>query len=205
MPDPIDNLRAQYVVLGQTIDSALKRLNSKGGDATQEGVVIQGAYLFGVRAFEYFIESQMIHLCRPDAAWGPKAVNGLDRRYVRKLSDANASRVKSVLLMGSPYADYLPYDRTLKRAEVLFAKGRPFSLLEPKHREVITRAFTTRNLIAHESDHSLKTFKKVICSRYPLRPDRRNAAGYLVHEAIKGLPMAKQDLAGLLDAATFLS
>jgi hypothetical protein len=205
MPDPIDNLRAQYVVLGQTVDSALKRLNGKNPDVAQEGVVVQGAYLFGVRAFEYFIESQMVHLCHPAATWGPKAVGGQTRRFVRKLSDPNANRVKSVLLMGSTYADYLPYDRTEKRAEVLFAKGRPFSLLESKHREVIKRAFTTRNLIAHESDHSLKTFEKVVCSRYPLTADRRNAAGYLLHEAIKGLPMAKQDLAGLLDAATFLS
>ncbi len=205
MPDPIDNLRAQYGVLGQTIDSALKRIGTKGADANQEGVVIQGAYLFGVRAFEYFIESQMVHLCNPSTNWGPKLVNGKTRRFVRKVSESNPNRVKTVLLMGSSYADYLPYDRTEKRADALFARGRPFSLLEPKHKEVIKRAFTTRNLIAHESDHSLKAFKKVVCSRYPLTPDRRNAAGYLLHEAIKGLPMAKQDLAGLFDAATFLS
>jgi hypothetical protein len=205
MLPPIDRLKTQYALIGQTIDNSLARLSSKGAEVDQEGVVIQGAYLFGVRAFEYFIESQMINLCHPDAIWGPKSVNGQNRRYIRKLSDTSAARIKALILMGQPYADYLPYERTLKRAAVLFAKGRPFSLVGAEQKDVINRSFVVRNLIAHESEHSLKRFTSVICARYPLRADRRHAVGYLLYEAQKGTPMAKQDLAGLFSVANFLS
>ncbi len=202
---PIDRLKTQYILLGQTIDGSLNRLKSKTPNQEQESLVLQGVYLFGVRAFEFFLESQMVYLCHPLALWGPKVVNGRNRRYVSKLKDANQSRVKAILAMGSSYADYLPYDRTEKRARVLFAAGRPFSLIDQNHGEIIKRAHVVRNLIAHESDHSMRQFQKTVCSRYSLRPDRRNASGYLLHEAIKGVPMAKQDLAGLLDVASFLS
>ena len=192
-------------MLGQTIDSSLSRLKSGTPEYEQESLVLQGVYLFGVRAFEFFLERQMVYLCHPLARWGPKVVNGKTRRYVSKLKDTNESRVKAILAMGSSYADYLPYERTVNRAKVLFAAGRPFSLIDPNHGEMIKRALVVRNLIAHESDHSMRQFQKTVCSRYPLRPDRRNASGYLLHEAIKGVPMAKQDLAGLLDVASFLS
>jgi hypothetical protein len=205
MTQPIDGLRVQYALLGRTIDSSLKRLKLKNAQPDEEALVLQGAYLFGVRAFEYFLESQIIYLCNPNSNWGPKEINGLIRRYVRKISEENPSRVKAMLTMGASYTDYLPYERTERKARVLFARGRPFSLLPATHSEIIKRAHVVRNLIAHESEHSMKQFMKVVCSRYSLRPERRNAAGYLFHEAIKGVPMAKQDLSGLMEAAIFLS
>lgn len=205
MPAPIDDLSAQYILLGKTIDSSFKRMSNRVGDLDEEALVLQGVYLFGVRAFESFLEAQMVHLCHSASAWGPKHVNGKLRQFVRKVSNDSPIRARELLTMGSLYADYLPYDRAIAKAKVLFANGRPFSILEPKHKEIINRSYVVRNLIAHESEYAIKRFKKVVCSRYPLRPDKRNASGYLVHEAIKGLPMVKQDLAGLFEAATFLS
>lgn len=205
MPLPIDELRAQYQLIGRTIDSSLKRMGSKSANHEEEHLILQGTYLFGVRSFEYFLEQQLIHLCHPGTVWGPKVVAGKTRSFVRKLGDSNPNRIKAILTMGASYADYLPIDRTQQKASVLFARGRPFSLLQGNHKEIIKRAHTVRNLIAHESEHAMKQFTKVVCSRYPLPPEKRNASGYLLYEAIKGTPMAKQDLAGLFDAAAFLS
>ena len=202
---PLEILRAQYQTLDATISASIRRLGLKNAEPAQESLVLQGAYLFGVRAFEAFLEGQIVSLCAPNATWGPKQVGGTQKRFIQKVIENNPRRVKALLAMGRSYGDYLPLDRTIDKAQVLFAAGRPFTLLDPSHKEVVKRAHVVRNLIAHDSTYSRRIFVKVVCSRYRLRADQQTAESYLLYEAQKGLPLIKQDLGSLLDVASFLS
>jgi hypothetical protein len=205
MSQPLDQLNQQYYLLGRTIDSSLKRLGFKRAQPKEEALVLQAAYLFGVRAFESFLEGQIVYLCRSDATWGPKTISGKSKRYYRRITDDNPKRIKAIITIGRPYADFLPIEKTLEKARVLFAFGQPFTLLTSDQNDIIKRSQVVRNLIAHESEHSLRQFKRVVCARYPLRKDQQNATSYIVHEQQRGIPMIKQDIAGLLQIAQFLS
>lgn len=204
MSPPLDTLKGQYALLARTVDNAVARIRS-GAQSDEEGLVLQGTYLFGVRAFETFLENQIIHLCGAATSWGPKTIDGRLMRFKRRIKESRPGRVRSLMLMGRNYADFLPIDETIKKATVFFMMGRPFSLLSSEHKELIRRSHVVRNLIAHESQHSIEQFRKVVLARYSLRTDQQNAGGYIIHEKIKGLPMIKQDMAGLYDIASFLS
>lgn len=202
---PLDTLRAQYQTLDATITASIRRLGLKNAQRAQEALVLQGAYLFGVRAFEAFLEARIVSLCATDASWGPKQVGGTQKRFVQKVVEDNPRRVKALLAMGRSYGDYLPIEKTIEKAEVLFAAGRPFTLLDREHKDVIKRAHVVRNFIAHDSSYSRRSFVKVVCSRYRLRADQQTAEADLMYEAQRGLPLSKQDLASLIDVASFLS
>jgi hypothetical protein len=87
--------------------------------------------------------------------------------------------VHRVLAGTSRYVDWLPYDRTVKRATAFFPSGRPFVDLASSDARAMERLATIRNAIAHESGHALRVFHKDFVDGRGLPPDQSTPAGYL--------------------------
>lgn len=69
-----------------------------------------------------------------------------------------------------PYADWLPYNRTVKRAERYFSGGKPFTNM--KSRRFLNELQTIRNALVHNSRHSMKRFEDMLANRSVPRYER---------------------------------
>lgn len=86
---------------------------------------------------------------------------------------------RKVLLGDRRFVDWLPYDRTQRRAEAFFAGGRPFTTLEKRHRTSLKRSSIMRNAIAHRSGAAKKGFHTEFVDGKSLPPNERQPPGYL--------------------------
>lgn len=123
-------------------------------------------------AFEGFIEDLFLGLL---VAHGPVPRKVIPR--IRVQSFAVARQV--VFGPTRQYVDWLPFSRTIERAEVFFRGGRPFSDVPKAQVAVLNKALVIRNVIAHRSRHSLQRFEAEILAHTQLSPRERSAAGFL--------------------------
>lgn len=86
---------------------------------------------------------------------------------------------RAVVLGDRKYLDWVPYERTLKRAESFFYGGRPFSRLSPNDIARIKAVCVIRNAIAHKEGHARRLFDREIVSANTLAPRERTPTGYL--------------------------
>jgi hypothetical protein len=84
-----------------------------------------------------------------------------------------AQTAMTVLLAGRKYIDWLPYDNTLREAEIFFHNTLPFGSLSGNEKQVIKSLHLTRNAIAHKSTHAIRVFdNEVIGSAAVTRVER---------------------------------
>jgi hypothetical protein len=167
---------------------------------------LQGLYLVAVRSFEAFLEDQVTALACDKVAWSSRTLrDGTRVKWSQRLSERRPKIVKSIIMRGKDYVDFLPYDRTIEISKLLFHGGRPFSHLDQTHRDSLTRCIRVRNYIAHESDHSYKMFLRSYSQIKTSRVARPKAIHYLDDQIRAGVTFFEHDIAALVTISRFLS
>lgn len=150
----------------------MERLHAESTVTTRDLEHMYGAiFLAAVALFEASIEDLFLKLLT-----GRVRLPNPVRPRASFRSDAAA---RTVVFSGHKYLDWTPYDRTLKRAEVLFYDGRPFTGLTNVEQHTIKRACIIRNAIAHRSAHAATQFRKGIVEQLTLAPRERTPTGFL--------------------------
>lgn len=99
---------------------------------------------------------------------------------VSALIDIKSYQVAHDIVKGDRrYVDWLPIDRTCKRADAFLSSGRPFSLLGGGDKNVLNKLTTLRNAIAHKSAASKQSFLNVYVQGRSLPPEQLRPSGYL--------------------------
>ncbi|MBL9147533.1 MAG: hypothetical protein JNM94_02450 [Phycisphaerae bacterium] len=78
---------------------------------------------------------------------------------------------------GRNYADWLPYERTIERADAFLLNGSPFKKLNKTQVDTLSRIHVIRNAIVHPSAHARKRFETI--AGVALSSGERTPAGYL--------------------------
>ena len=125
-------------------------------------------------SFEVFLEEAFLALLVPPPGSRISA-RARPRINVKSLSIAR----ELVVGPGKKYADWIPFDRTLNKAELFFRGGRPFAELTQPGRDLVAKASVIRNAIAHRSRYSELEFETRIIAGAPLPPRERRPGGYL--------------------------
>jgi hypothetical protein len=126
-----------------------------------------GAYLSFFTLFERSLENLFLGLLM-----GRLTCSQATRSLVEVRSDVVARRL---VAGGRSYADWLPFDHTITRAETFLSGGRPFTDVSSVDRNALKRAHYIRNAVAHESNHSLRQFQRHVIGQqfvpvHELRP-----------------------------------
>lgn len=130
-----------------------------------------GGFLSFVGAYEKAWEDRFVGLLMGRLTVSPPA---------RKLVDIHSEVVaRSVLLGNRDYLDWLPIDRTVRRAEIYFSSGHPFSLISEADRGLIRRHVYVRHALARDSRYSTRQFQRKVIGQRVLPPHERRPAGYL--------------------------
>jgi hypothetical protein len=132
----------------------------------------QGLFLEAVAAFERFLEDLFLGLLTRQV--NPNSSRTSPRVFL-------GSRVIAMpVVFNGPYYDWLPYDRTLKRAGDFFKDGHPFTILDQNDKNKIDSFLIIRNVIAHKSAFAKKKFENRVIGSSSLPPRERKVGGYLV-------------------------
>lgn len=143
---------------------------------TDTEAIYEGLFLRAVTAFEAFLE-EYFYLIVGDKAGFPRSAR-VGSRYESKSVELEA------VVQNKKYVDWLPFDKTKKRADIFLKGGRPYSGLVAPHPAAIERCVVTRHAIAHSSSHAKKRFKAEVIQNLVLRPTERTPAGFLRSIAI---------------------
>jgi len=96
-----------------------------------------------------------------------------------KATFSSDSVARDVVFGKRKYLDWVPYDRTIERAESLFYGGRPFTKLDSNEKLQVKAVCIIRNAIAHKDGHARRRFDKEVISGHALAPRERTPTGYL--------------------------
>ena len=133
---------------------------------------LYGAIFLAVyAAFEAMVEDLFLKLLTRRVS-GPRSVRS-------KAEFGSYSVARAIAFGGRPYVDWVPYDNTLKRAELHFYGARPFSKLSQHEKGVIKDVCTIRNAVAHQSGYARKVFDRHIIARLTLAPRERTPTAFL--------------------------
>lgn len=102
------------------------------------------------------------------------------------------------------YADWLPYERTVERAETYFLDGKPFSKPDQGQRSRLKEIYLIRNVLAHKSDFSRKKFDEVVVGNRNLSLKEKTPVGFLRVTTASG-PMYRDHHLQLLSIARALT
>ena len=171
--------------LGQELEAHLERLDRTRKHVEQLQLeqsmskvdvdwVYEGLFMNAMSAFERFLEDLFVGLLVHN------------RGLVSSRSDVSPlvvvrshERARSLVFGDRDYADWLPYERTVRRAETFFAGGRPFKAVGETERVLLKRCFAIRNAIAHRSRKSKSAFEHVVLEGLILPPRERTPVGFL--------------------------
>jgi hypothetical protein len=163
--------------------------------------VYESLFLSSFTAFEVFIDELFLTLLvkQKDAS----RTGAIPRVTVRSFA------VGRELIMGAGrnYVDWLPYDRTVERANLFFRGGRPFTNVSPGDRELVNKAQIIRNAIAHRSRYSEKRFERDIIGTTAVPLREYKPAAYLRGLVSGAPPLTRYEnfSAGLLSVGKQLS
>ncbi len=168
------SLLASFTSRIRTLNSTRQKVDSlaKAGQLSRRAAeqMYESLFLNCFTAFEVLIEDVFLaHLVSRTAS---KAV---PRLTIKSLPIAR----ELVVGPGKKYADWLPFDRTIERANLFFRGGRPFADAPEAHRALVDKAQFIRNLIAHRSRHSQEQFETKVIAGAPLPPREKAPAAYL--------------------------
>jgi len=135
----------------------------------------EGLFLSAQAAFEGFIEELFIGLLVDGKGLISSRHNIVPRIKVKSHKIAR----EIVFGVDRQYTDWLPYNRTIKLAEIYFRGGVPFSELSQPQKDYLHKSHIIRNAIAHKSRFSINKFEEVVIGSTPLPLKERTPAGYL--------------------------
>lgn len=176
MPRPTRVLAQEYRARLRKLNGARKRadtlLAKKLINRSDVELLYEAAYIASVTAFETLVEELFIGLL----------VGGLisaDRSLYPRVQFKSHRVAREVVQSGRRYADWLPYDRTIDRAEVFFRGGRPFTRLDSDDKRLLESCLAIRHAIAHRSRYALGNFERKVLHGLTLAPRERTPAGLL--------------------------
>jgi len=163
----------------RALDSTRVRIESLAddGEVGEHDVrrMYEGLFLNAVASFEAFLEEVFVSILVRNKASTP-----LDGKINPKIVVLSHSVAREILIgPGRPYTEWLPYIRTLEKAEIFLTGGRPFSTLPDQLKGQLTRCQLIRNAIAHQSRAAKTRFETGVIAGLPLPPRERTPAGYL--------------------------
>jgi hypothetical protein len=133
---------------------------------------IYGAIFIGAfTAFEAMIEDLFFKLLTSRVK-APQSVRS-------KVIFRSGATARAVVFGDRKYLDWVPYDRTVQRAENLFYGGRPFTRLDSNDISRIKTICIIRNAIAHKEGHARRQFERDVVSALTLAPRERTPTGFL--------------------------
>jgi len=135
--------------------------------------VYEALFLRGVTAFEQFLRELFLGILRQSVTYPTR------RNVQLNVSFTSNAALRSVLFQSRNYLDWLPYDKTVTRANIYLRGGRPFTLLSSTQQTELEHVSVIRNAIAHASSHAKKRFKDSVLSGRPLQQREKTPAGFL--------------------------
>ena len=129
-------------------------------------------FLEVITSFERLIENLFVGLLS-----GTYTVNS--QPVVPLITFRSRRAVGPILFRERDYLDWLPYNRTVERAEQFFQHGIPFSALTQQDEQLIQQCMYIRNAIAHNSTYSLERFERHVLGNQNLMSREKKPAGYL--------------------------
>ena len=195
---PADIFRKEQVRIESLRVAAESACNS--GLLTNQNleVVYEAGFLALFVAVENFVEDLFI-----DTMIGKHVPKGC--RFNRRIEVISKSTARELLYDGRSYVDLFPYDHLKRKSKIYFTGGRPFSLLEKTDIKEIEFFHKMRNLIAHKSRGSHRSFSDLLDGRAVLPPSKRTAARYLRSTFAVNVNRFQQDSASLLLISSRLS
>lgn len=133
--------------------------------------VYAGLYLDAVTSLENVIEELFIGLL-------VGRIRSVQSNTVPRVTFKSSEVAREVVFGGQNYVDWLPIDRTEKRAKAFFRNGTPFTNTV-SYRGTIEGFLSVRNAIAHKSSHSQRVFEQRMIDSMPLISREKTPAGYL--------------------------
>jgi hypothetical protein len=147
-------------------------LYSRAINSRETSLIYEGLFLRSYTNLEYFIENLFTLILMGKTTYAKK--------YVKpRVIISSSAILHDILHQGQDYIEWLPYSKTLNRANSLLTKGRPFTVLKPEHVAKIQESTRIRNCIAHTSKHSKKIFLEKVVGSTPLLPHQRTPSGFL--------------------------
>jgi hypothetical protein len=134
--------------------------------------VYEALFLRAVTSFEAFLEDLFLAILVGRARYNEQRVRVL-------MSASSRGALMQILLQGSTYMSWLPFEHTEKRAKLYLRDGRPFSDLDMGDRSQLKTISIIRNAIAHKSPYAVAQFHKIAIGSAPLLQRERNPAGFL--------------------------
>jgi len=134
--------------------------------------IYKGLYLDAVCSFEHFLEDLFIGLLTG-------RFKHPSSNIVPRVAFKSSKVARDIVSGGHNYVDWLPYNHTQQRANAFFRNGLPFTLLEPRDRQIIDQICCIRNAIAHQSNHAKKQFNDKVIGAIPISPRDRTPAAFL--------------------------
>jgi hypothetical protein len=158
-------------------------------------------FIEAIVSFEAFIEELFLGLLTQKI----KAINNNVKTIV---TFKNYSIAYAMVLRDRKYADWLPYEYTVKMAKTFFKDGKPFTAITKDSEEYkyIEKCLIVRNALVHQSIHSIKQFQNKILNGLHLMPRERKPKSFLRVEFSASPPTVyyQQFVTGLFNAAKML-
>ena len=135
-------------------------------------ILYEGLFLRLITSFEAFLEELFFKILLGKSDY--------PTRYVKpRINFRSANILRDVLMQNQNYLEWLPYNKTLTRANSFLRGGRPFTCLTDSQKSKIKEAIRVRNCVAHSSEFSRSIFKKKVIINLILSPKERTPAGFL--------------------------
>jgi hypothetical protein len=164
--------------------------------------VYESLFLSSFTAFELFIDELFVTLLVTST--GPSTgIFAVPRITVRSIAIGR----ELIMGPGRKYVDWLPYERTLERANLFFRGGRPFTNLSSADQSLVNKAQIIRNAIAHRSHYSETRFQREVVGTTAIPQRERRPSAYLRGLVAGTPPLTRYEnfMAGLLSVAKQLS
>lgn len=137
-------------------------------------IVYEGLYLNAVTTFETFLEQLFVRILLQKMSYAPS------RAVVPRVTFKSTPVLRNVLIgERRRYIDWLPYDRTLERADIFLRSGRPFSEVGQDDRQIMNQIVWIRNAIAHRSHHAMRLFENNVLDGVSLPSRHRTPPRFL--------------------------
>jgi hypothetical protein len=135
-------------------------------------LVYRGMFLEAVTAFEGFLEALFVGLVC-------KATSHPCRKVKPKVFFNSRAVCHSVIQGKMPYADWMPFENTVKRANAYLHLGLPFTSLSKDKRRKLEKISIIRNAIAHQSRQAERRFHSEVLTGLNLLSHETTPAGFL--------------------------
>lgn len=145
--------------------------------------VYESLFLSCFTSFEVFLETVFLNLLVR------RSQHSTNLTVVPRLTVKSFAVARELVIgPGRKYVDWLPWDKTVERANLFFRSGRPFTTVPAARFELVNKAHTIRNAIAHRSRHSQDKFERHVIAATNLAPRERRPASHLRGLMVAGPP-----------------